>query len=129
MNDKKIIKSGLTKNGEEREREYGNNQKQKECKCLDNFISSATHAQLDKIAELKGMSAKDVLVALIDSEYRAMLLDQSNVITPNNANFDSFVELINQPQEATEKSKETWKKFFEDNKKNKGLFDDFNPRD
>lgn len=53
-----------------------NRQKLKEDKCFDFQIQNDSYIQLGKIAEQRGISLNDALIALIDSEYRVVLGEQ-----------------------------------------------------
>lgn len=72
MKDSKTIKLDLAKTGAERQREYRQRQK-KTGKRLDLYIPLEVHGQLECLAEQKGSSIKDLVISLVENEYRDSL--------------------------------------------------------
>lgn len=101
--DSQTLNLCLAKTNAERQRDYRERQKLKNGKRLDLFIPNDVSSQLEKIAEYKGLTVKNVLIDLISAEHRKLL--ESKV------DFQS-----------------SWTSFFEANNDPTGL-EDFNPRD
>ncbi|MDM1292578.1 hypothetical protein [Acinetobacter indicus] len=73
MKDSKTLNLALAKTGAERQREYRERQKLKQGKRLDLYIPLKVHEQLECLAEQKGSSIKDLVISLVENEYRDSL--------------------------------------------------------